>query len=224
MCGYGSCSWPPLVRCRGKLSSIVSSRNALSISNWKSAGSSSQRDPGVLPRLRPLLTDPDRHVRANASFVIAGLGDPIGIETVVDIVNDRSPDRRVSVPGSTGQPSPRAQIREDRYYAVHMLGEMKDAAAIPTLLSLWNDPDLNYAIPWSLSQIDGPDAIRGLIGALSNPSADVRAYACEALGTLRATEALPRLTELLQDQAEIHSGKIPTVAEYARQAIAAIQR
>ena len=189
-------------------------------------------DPSVIPQFQPLLEDPDRHVRGNAAFVIASLGDRTGFDAIVAILSDRSPDRKVGPPVAyVGPKSQRpkyrsleSQIQEDRYYAVHLLGDLKDRAGIPVLLNVAKDPALDYAVPWALGQIGGPNAIQALIAGLINPNPEVRAFSSQALGDLRATEALPRLTLLLKDETPLHMGKIPTVAEYARLAIAAIQR
>ena len=45
------------------------------------------------------------------------------------------------------------QIRADRYYAAHLLGDLKDPRAIPILVPLLKDLDVNYVVPWSLGQI-----------------------------------------------------------------------
>jgi HEAT repeat protein len=109
------------------------------------------RDPSVLIPLEPLLTDPDRHKRGNAALIFAGLGDKRGFEVIADILSDYS-DRPEGQGGFTGFWAVRKQITEDRYYAVHLLGLLKDPRAVPIVVALLDDPDVNYSIPWALRQ------------------------------------------------------------------------
>lgn len=82
----------------------------------------------------------DRHLRGNAAFIFAELGDPRGFDVIVAILDDRSERREVHKISSVGLPSIQGQIREDRYYAAHLLGDLKDPRAIPVLASLLTDP------------------------------------------------------------------------------------
>ena len=47
-------------------------------------------DTSVRARLQSWLTHDDRHVRGNAAFVLAGLGDPRGFEVIAAILRDLS--------------------------------------------------------------------------------------------------------------------------------------
>jgi hypothetical protein len=186
-------------------------------------------DVSVLPSLEPWLTNDDRLLRGNAAFIFAGLGDPRGFETLVAILNDRSPrtTRRGVVYDHVGPPDPNedvkraaaAEISQDRYYAAHLLGDLKDPRAVPILIKLLNDPDVYSVVPWSLGQIGDMSAIPALIGALSDPDPNRKVYAISALEELGATEALPRLRVLLDDhQRSICCGQV-AVSEAARDAI-----
>src|ERR1035437_6696947 len=53
------------------------------------------KDTSVLPQLESLLTHEDRHLRGNAAFILAGLGDPRGFDVIVAILGDRSERRAV---------------------------------------------------------------------------------------------------------------------------------
>jgi hypothetical protein len=53
------------------------------------------------------------------------------------------------------------QIQADRYYAVHLFGELKDRRAIPVLIPLLRDETLNYKVAWALGQIGGRAARSG---------------------------------------------------------------
>lgn len=180
-------------------------------------------DPSVLPRLEPWLTNEDRHVRGNAAFIFAGLGDPRGFDVIVAILGDRSEKRAVHKISSVGLPWIQGQISEDRYYAAHLLGDLKDPRAIPILVPLLTDPGVNYIVPWSLGQIRGSSAIPALIGSLDDHNPSIRVLAIYALVELKATEALPRLRQLLGDDARSNFGKLESVADAAQAAIVKLQ-
>ncbi len=181
------------------------------------------KNTSVLPQLESWLTHEDRHLRGNAAFIFAGLGDPRGFDVIVAIIGDRSEARAVHKISSVGLPSIQGQISEDRYYAAHLLGDLKDPRAIPILVPLLTDPDVNYIVPWSLGQISNRSAIKPLIGSLSDPNPSIRVLAIHALVELKATDALPRLRQLLDDNARSNFDKSESVAEAAHAAIAKLQ-
>lgn len=180
-------------------------------------------DKSVLPQLDPWLTNEDRHARGNAAFIFASLGDPRGFDTLVAILRDYSTERKVNNISDVGLPSPEAQIREDRYYAAHLLGDSKDPRAVPILVPLLKDSDVQYIVPWSLGQIGDRSAIPPLLAELSDSDANMRVLAIYALVDLKATEALPRLRQLLADDARSNFGKLESVAEAAQAAIDRLQ-
>jgi hypothetical protein len=179
-------------------------------------------DRSVLVQLEPRLADDDRHLRGNAAFIFASLGDSRGFEVITAVLNDRS-DRREGQGLPGGRWSLEAQIAADRYYAIHLLGEIKDRKAIPLLAPLLNDEKTNYKVAWALGEIGGASAIQDLIGALDQPSSDVRVIAIQSLAKLNAKEALPRLRRLLDDREKSHLGSLVSVAEAAQTAITAIE-
>jgi HEAT repeat protein len=85
---------------------------------------------------------------------------------------------------------------------------------------LLNDPDVSDIVPWSLGQIGDRSAITPLIGSLTDPNPSMRVLAIHALVDLKASEALPRLRQLLDDNARSNFGKLESVAEAAQAAIA----
>lgn len=159
-------------------------------------------------------------MRGNAAFVFAALGDRQGFDVIVDILGDRS-DRRMGQ-FSGGNWTVEAQIREDRYYAAHLLGDLKDARAVPILIPLLKDEEVNWIVPWALGEIGDKSAIPPLIGTLSDESPDMRVLAIDALETLKATQALPRLRQLVDDNRTIHFDGLGTVGEAAKAAITAL--
>ena len=176
-------------------------------------------DHSVLEQLEPYLKDVDRHVRGNAAFVFAALGDDRGFEVIASILKDRS-DRPEGqgIPG--GNWSVQAQIANDRYYAAHLFGDLKDSRAVPLLIPLLHDREVNWIVPWALGEIGDRAAVPPLIQTLGDPSPDMRALSIYALEQMGAKEALPQLQLLAQDNAHIHFDGLGTVADAARSAIA----
>lgn len=180
-------------------------------------------DTALLKQLEPFLTDVDRHVRGNAAFVFAALGNQRGFEVIYAILGDRTSDRPETqgIPG--GNWSVRAQIRSDRYYAAHLLGDLKDSRALPILIPLLKDDDVSYIVPWSLGEIGDRDAIHPLLGMLTNSNPDMRVLSIYALEQLGAKEALPQLKTLTQDNEKITFDGLGTVGQAATTAIAKLR-
>jgi HEAT repeat protein len=180
------------------------------------------KDTGVLSRLKPWLSAEDRHIRGNAALIFGGLGDPQGFEVISAILRDYSPRPQAQgVPG--GNWNVRAQIRADRYYAAHLLGDLKDPRGVPVLVSLVNDPDVSRVVPWALSQIGEERAIQLLIQQLSDPDASIRVLTIHELSYLKAVEALPELRKLLGDNERANFGGKESVAEAAKAAISELE-
>jgi HEAT repeat protein len=172
----------------------------------------------VLQELKSCLTDDDRHVRGNAAFIFARLGDERGFEVIREILTDRS--ERQNGQGVPGLNWPlQAQIASDRYYAVHLFGNLKDPRAVPILIPLLSDKEVNDVVPWALGEIGDKRAIRPLIEALSDTNPSTCVVVIFALETLKAREALPRLQQLLNDNDRTDFGDLTTVADAADEAI-----
>jgi HEAT repeat protein len=186
------------------------------------------KDASILPKLEPWLTRTDRHLRGNAAFIFASLGDSRGFDVITAILADRS-DRPFAqgVSGIAGSTAPeylsKAQIKADRYYAAHLLGDLKDPRAVPILVPLLKDSDVNWIVPWSLGQIGDKSAMEPLIATLSDKDASMRVLTIYALVELKAAEALPRLRQLLGDNERSRFDKLESVAEAARAAIAKLE-
>jgi len=190
-------------------------------------------DPSVLPSLVGDLSNEDRHIRGNAAFVFAGLGDPRGFEILLSILNDRS-DRPpgqgavftggISAPGTTPNfYHVKAQITADRYYAAHLLGDLKDPRAVPVLVSLLDEPEVNSIVPWSLGEIGDKRAVAPLIQALADSDPSMRVLAIYGLEQLHATDAIPALRRLLEDHQRTTFGNQVPVADAARAAITKLE-
>jgi HEAT repeat protein len=189
-------------------------------------------DTGVLPPLVPELSNEDRHIRGNAAFVFAGLGDPRGFDVLLSILKDRS-DRPpgqgvvlgggISAPGTAPAYNVKPQITADRYYAAHLLGDLKDPRAVPVLVSLLDEPEVNYIVPWSLGEIGDKRAVAPLIQALADSDPSMRVLAIYGLEQLHATDAIPALRRLLEDRQRTTFGNQVPVADAARAAITKLE-
>lgn len=175
-------------------------------------------DLAVLKQLNSYLNDDDRHVRGNAAFVFAALGDDRGFEVIGNILKDRSDQPKGQA--TAGNWSAVAQITTDRYYAAHLFGDLKDTRAVSILIPLLKDREVNWIVPWSLGEIGDKSAVPPLIETLSDQSPDMRVLAIYALEKLKAKQALPQLHLLVNDDEKIHFDGLGTVAEAARAAIA----
>jgi len=149
-------------------------------------------DKSVLPHLEPWLRCEDMRRRGNAAFVFARLGDDRGFQIIKAILEDRSTKRAVFEIDSAGHPSPRQQIRGDRYYAAHLFGDLRDVRAVPILIPLLKDEEVKLIVPWSLEEIGDTSAISALVEALGDNSLEMRAAALRSLEKLQAKEALLR--------------------------------
>jgi HEAT repeat protein len=183
-------------------------------------------DPGVLKELADGLNHDDRHLRGNVAFVFSGLGDARGLDTIIAILQDRS-DRSegqgIATAPSDGRYQVAQQIRADRYYAAHLLGDLKDARALPILVPLLQDQEVNWIVPWALAEIDDKRADGPLIEALNSKDPSMRVLAIYALQKLGAKEALPRLRGLLGDNEKSRFGELVSVAQAAKAAIATLE-
>ena len=149
------------------------------------------------------------------------LGDPRGFETIAAILPDwssRGPGQ--GIPG--GRWSEAAQIRADRYYAAHLLGDLRDPSGVDILVPLLNAQDLSWIAPWSLGEIGDKRAVAPLLKQLDRDDPTARVLAISALERLTAREALSRLRELLADDRPANFGEEQTVAAAARHAIAVL--
>jgi HEAT repeat protein len=185
-----------------------------------------KHDASVLPLIADWLSHPDRHVRGNAAFIFASVGDPRGLQTIADILADRSerPDGQgiTTAPGD-GRYRFERQVAADRYYAAHLLGDLRDPRGVAVLLPLLDDSETQSIVPWSLGQIGDKRAIPPLIAALDNDDPSNRVLVIYALEALDAKEAIPRLMTLIDDDRKSRFGALVPVSEAAKGAIAKLR-
>jgi hypothetical protein len=179
-------------------------------------------DRAAIAELQAWLRHDDRRVRGNVALVLGRLGDPRGFQTIAEILVDRSP--RSIGQGTRGNWSLPAQIRADRYYAAHLLGDLKDPRGVELLIPLLNDEDVYYKAPSALAEIGDHRAVRPLIEQLKRDDPSVRVLAILALETLKAHEAVPALRKLLRDTRKSNFDNLTTVADAAKHAIVVVSQ
>jgi hypothetical protein len=187
---------------------------------------SGKHDSGALPPLADWLRHQDRHIRGNVAFIFASFGDSRGLQTIADILADRS--ERPEGQGIPSAPSDgryrfERQVAADRYYAAHLLGDLRDPRGVALLLPLLDDPETRSIVPWSVGQIGDKRAIPTLIAALDNDDPSNRVLVIYALEALNAKEAVPRLLTLVNDDRQSRFGALVSVSEAAKAAIAKLQ-
>jgi HEAT repeat protein len=183
-------------------------------------------DPSALPPLADWLGHADRHIRGNVAFIFASLGDPRGLQTIADILADRSerPEGQgIPTAPSDGRYRFERQVAADRYYAAHLLGNLRDPRGVALLVPLLDDSETQSIVPWSLGQIGDQRAIAPLIAALDNDDPSNRVLVIYALEALDAKEAVPRLMTLVNDDRKSRFGALVTVSEAAKAAIAKLR-
>lgn len=183
-------------------------------------GMVSAHNTNVLSLLAGGLTNEDRHARGNVAFVFAALGDERGFETLSNILVDKS--LRPKTQNVNGNWTLQAQIASDRYYAVHLFGDLKDPRAVPILIPLLNDKEVKDIVPWSLGRIGDARAIKPLMEQLREKDPWKCALAMDALADLRAVEALPRLRELSSSNEKVNLSGLTSLGEAANAAITKI--
>jgi hypothetical protein len=85
-------------------------------------------------------------------LAFAGLGDARGFQVITDILSDRSdrPEGQgIPTASSDGRYRVARQIAADRYYAAHLLGDLRDPRAVPILVTLLKDTEVTSIVPWA---------------------------------------------------------------------------
>jgi HEAT repeat protein len=118
-------------------------------------------DPAIIPRVAEHLDTPDRRKKCNAAMVLAALGDKRGLPIIIGELQDTKP-RPTERRRSDNKPDPDGQIKDDRYYAALLLGQLKMKEAVPALIEASSDPTINARAAISLGEIGDKSAIPAL--------------------------------------------------------------
>jgi HEAT repeat protein len=154
----------------------------------------------VIEAMLPLLDATDRRTRCNAGWILGAFGDARGFDAVLKELQDAVP--RAVQQGrirSDGRPDFQGQVTSDRYYAIHILGELKDRRAVPALVAVLNDPVLDYQAAIALGKIGSRDAVEPLKRMSQSASPSSRLLAFHALAKLGESSGLPALLAALAD-------------------------
>jgi len=118
-------------------------------------------DPAIIPRVAKCLETPDRRRKCNAALVLAALGDKRGLPVIIGELQDTKP-RPTERRRSDNKPYPEGQIKDDRYYAALLLGQLKMKEAVPALIEATADATINARAAISLGEIGEKSAIPAL--------------------------------------------------------------
>ncbi len=155
-----------------------------------------------------------------AALALASLG-PIAYRPLTNQLDNSNPSVRRNAAWAIGEltgmvPGTRAEavpqlitLLSDsdawvRMAAARALGELHDHQAVAKLLATLSDDDwrVRELVVWALSETKDARAVTALCTVLvSDPRAEVRRGAAEALGEIQSAEALPALKQALQDSA-----------------------
>ncbi len=166
-------------------------------------------DEQVFEPLLSALLNPNWIVRMSAAKGLTRIKDPRSIDTLILLLQDKVPavrdeaSRAIQALGEVSIP-PLLKGLEDpnwrvRLRAIEALSLLKPEVAVAPLMNLVaNDSDsaVRQDAVRALGEIGNPHAVPLLIDALTTPSLQLKAI--EALGNLRAVEALPPLMALVQ--------------------------
>jgi HEAT repeat protein len=171
------------------------------------------RSKPVVAALVKALEDQDAGVRQVAADTLAAQGDPAAAPDLLKALKDSSAPVRAAAAKSLGA----LKVREacpalcDRLSdsspdvaaaAARALGDLADPAALDPLIKVIGSPTIPAAIyeaaAGALAKIKDPRAAPVLISLLQSPKENVRWTAVDALGGLKAKEAVAPLTSVAQ--------------------------
>ncbi|MBI3866783.1 MAG: HEAT repeat domain-containing protein, partial [Planctomycetia bacterium] len=155
-------------------------------------------DTTIIGRIEKRLDTPDRRKRCNAALVLAGLADKRGLAIIIGELEDTRP-RPTNLKRSDGKPDPEGQIRDDRYYAALLLGELKNKEALPALIEATKDESVSGRAATSLGEIGDHSAIPALRKMATDFPAQ-RLWADYGLAALGEQEGFDHLSELARTE------------------------
>jgi beta-lactamase regulating signal transducer with metallopeptidase domain/HEAT repeat protein len=166
-------------------------------------GLASMRDERAIPALRRALRDPNADLRVRALAALSQFDAPEALDGVIEALADASPDvrrqairelfarvRRSRVDASRYTPTfiglLRSEAPEIRVAAAIVLGQTRDANAVPALTAALKDSDrdVRQRAASALGRIADPSAVEALTAALKDADPAVREHAAIALGRI----------------------------------------
>ena len=166
-------------------------------------------DEQVLEPLLSALLNPNWIVRMSAAKGLTRIKDPRSVNTLILLLQDKVPavreeaGRTIQAIGEASIPPLLNGLQDPnwrvRLRAIEALSLLKPQVAVAPLMNIVaNDPDtaVRQDAVRALGQIGDAHALPLLLDSLTTPSLQIKAI--EALGNLRAVEALPHLIALVK--------------------------
>jgi HEAT repeat protein len=179
-------------------------------------------DPTAVPALIHLLSDiittypsPERLVCQSAVDALEQIGTPAAVQAMQAWRHDPVPFF------INGLQSPLVKLRRKQAWTLY---KYPQKSVVKTLIDALEDPDseVRRGAAWSLGQIGDSDAVQPLLNILPSASRIVCATVIMALGSLRAAEAIPVITEYLSDTRTYHHNQ--RISDAAAEALRKIKQ
>ncbi len=153
-------------------------------------------DRSLIPALSRHLDSDDEHLRCNAGFVLAGLGDERGLEAIISELKTKKLRPLERPRSDTGEP-----FLEQRYgyYAIHVLGKLRDKRAVPVLIEFLDKEQEHRDIEWALGEIGDQRATAALKRVLKHEDPHRHLWAGSALAKLGDPAGVPTVAKFLKD-------------------------
>jgi HEAT repeat protein len=183
---------------------------------WQRAAAADElgrtRSAHAVPPLAAALSDDADDVRVVAARSLALIGRPEAVDALAHALI--SPTRwalalmsdNLVLLGGAALPALLAMAGRHETQivltAVRIMGEIRDARALPALVSLLvtsRSVDVRAQAACALGKVGGQEAVDALLPALSDPAWEVRAQAAKAAGRIGDPAAVPALERALPD-------------------------
>lgn len=183
--------------------------------------------PTVIQGLIRRLTDPSPAVRQATADALGETADPIAAPALIAALSDSNPGvgeaafNALLQIGGRAVPElidslPRVD-RDSRRDIAHLLGQIGDTRAIPSLVhTVWDKEPLVVQAALRAFQTMGERAIPGLVTLLQHKDERIRIASAWALGEIGNREAVPALIKAMEDR------KSPSLRQQAADALGRI--
>ncbi|MBM4374299.1 MAG: HEAT repeat domain-containing protein [Deltaproteobacteria bacterium] len=170
----------------------------------------------VADEVLPWLQESDARLRIAGCDVVRASPTPEGVAALARVLSDAKPEVREAAAralgsiGGTGSVSPLLGRMDDasprvRAVVLRSLGQLGDSRATIPILSKLQDPEpqVRASAARAVGALRDPRAASSLEVALSDKDADVVLAALEALGKTGASESVPVIAALLEEESSV---------------------
>jgi len=171
------------------------------------------QDPQDVPRLLPLLDDPDKRVVLETVFALGQIGSTDAVPALTKTFEGASSNVQITVIEALGKiggaeaaeflhESLHAFKSDIRAATVMALARAGHSSSANALLVAIHDPDPGVAslVAYALEKVESDRIAKTLVPVLKNEDPRVRAYAARTLGKQKTDAAVKPLIELLSDE------------------------